>query len=328
MNDATLMLQVEARKKSGAVAALLNLFLPGAGYMYCGRWFLGVVAFFFTAALLIFSLGFAIVGVVLMLVIDGFLCAGRFNAALIEQALRDGQVAAKGGATATDASAPVGREAPVRSPPLELTVAASVGSAEQSPPVVEPAPASEPLSSVPKRYNAFALAAVGLLVLGVGVGAGVAIVYPGVRDQMQGLFARAVRPQQPLPAAEAAAVAPSILAPLASVTLVPVPSPSGLIENSEPAASVVGAEKSESGERNLDLIESSVTSSDNSSTRLRALPGTDAAVVMVLAPDTPVWVRNEAYSPEQWAQVRLAKDGPYVGWIRNDRLRDFRSEKQ
>jgi hypothetical protein len=89
MNDAELLLLVESRKKSGGIAALLNLFLPGAGYIYCGRWLLGIFAFFFVIAMLIFSLGFAAIGIVLMLVIDGFLCAGRYNRNLINSVLKE-----------------------------------------------------------------------------------------------------------------------------------------------------------------------------------------------------------------------------------------------
>ncbi len=89
MSDAELLLSVESRKKSGAIAALLNLFLPGAGYIYCGRWILGVIAFFFVIAMYIVSLGYAAIGITLMLVIDGFLCAGRYNKNLINQILKE-----------------------------------------------------------------------------------------------------------------------------------------------------------------------------------------------------------------------------------------------
>lgn len=89
MSDAELLLLVESRKKSGGIAALLNLFLPGAGYMYCGRWFLGIVAFFFVVALFIFSLGSAAVCLILVLIIDGFLCAGRYNKNLITAILKE-----------------------------------------------------------------------------------------------------------------------------------------------------------------------------------------------------------------------------------------------
>lgn len=89
MSDTALLLKVEAGKKSGWLAAILNLFLPGAGYAYCGRWFLGIIAFFFVIAMFVFSLGYAAGGIVLILVIDGFLCAGRYNKQLILKVLAD-----------------------------------------------------------------------------------------------------------------------------------------------------------------------------------------------------------------------------------------------
>jgi len=99
MSDAELLLLVESRKKSGLIAALLNLFLPGAGYMYCGRWFLGIVAFFMVVAMFIVSFGFAAVGIVLILVIDGFLCASRYNKNLITQILKERAGLQKGATT-------------------------------------------------------------------------------------------------------------------------------------------------------------------------------------------------------------------------------------
>jgi hypothetical protein len=93
MTDAELMLTVESKKKSGIVAALLNLFLPGAGYAYCGRWILGIFAFCFVAALLVFSLGFAAIGLGVMLFVDGFLAAGRYNKNMIERVLADRRAA-------------------------------------------------------------------------------------------------------------------------------------------------------------------------------------------------------------------------------------------
>lgn len=89
MSEAELLLLVESRKKSGAIAALLNLFLPGAGYMYCGRWFLGIIAFFFVVALFVASFGLAAIGIVLMLIIDGFLCAGRYNKNLVTNIIKE-----------------------------------------------------------------------------------------------------------------------------------------------------------------------------------------------------------------------------------------------
>ena len=89
MTDAALLLRVEAQKKSGWIAALLNLVIPGAGYFYCGRWFLGVIAFFFVIAMLAVSLGYAAIALVLMLVVDGFLCASRYNKVLVLKVLAE-----------------------------------------------------------------------------------------------------------------------------------------------------------------------------------------------------------------------------------------------
>lgn len=96
MSDAELLLTVESRKKSGLIAALLNLFLPGAGYIYCGRWFLGIFAFFFVIAMFVVSLGFAAGFIILMLVIDGFLCAGRYNNDLLKKVLEERAKTASG----------------------------------------------------------------------------------------------------------------------------------------------------------------------------------------------------------------------------------------
>ena len=95
MSDATLLLQVEARKKSGWLAALLNLVIPGAGYTYCGRWFLGIIAFFFVIAMFVVSLGYAAVGLVFLLIVDGFLCAGRYNKNLILKVIAEEEAKGK-----------------------------------------------------------------------------------------------------------------------------------------------------------------------------------------------------------------------------------------
>lgn len=94
MSDATLLLRVEAQKKSGWVAALLNLFLPGAGYIYCGRWILGFIAFVFTVFVAIMTLGVGWFPMALLLIIDGFLCAGRYNKRLITKVLAEGEAKA------------------------------------------------------------------------------------------------------------------------------------------------------------------------------------------------------------------------------------------
>ena len=95
MSDATLLLQVEARKKSGWLAALLNLVIPGAGYAYCGRWILGIIAFFFVIAMFVVSLGYAAAGIILLLIVDGFLCAGRYNKNLILKVIAEEEAKGK-----------------------------------------------------------------------------------------------------------------------------------------------------------------------------------------------------------------------------------------
>lgn len=96
MSDVELLLLVESRKKSGWLAAFLNLFLPGAGYIYCGRWLLGIVAFFLIVFMFVVSLGYAAVGIILVLIIDGFLCAGRYNKNLITQIIKERAALQKG----------------------------------------------------------------------------------------------------------------------------------------------------------------------------------------------------------------------------------------
>lgn len=97
MTDAELLLLVESRKKSGAVAALLNLVLPGAGYMYCGRWILGIFAFLIVVLLFLVSLGYFAGFLAIMLILDGFLCAGRYNRKLIENVLAERAAARSSG---------------------------------------------------------------------------------------------------------------------------------------------------------------------------------------------------------------------------------------
>ena len=88
-------LELEAKKKSGWIAALLNLVLPGAGYMYCGRIILGIFVLLVGVFLIVGS--FTIPGVgafygsfVLIMIVDGFLCAGRYNKKAITAAIAQG----------------------------------------------------------------------------------------------------------------------------------------------------------------------------------------------------------------------------------------------
>ena len=82
------LLLLETKKKSQIVAALLNLLLPGAGYAYCGRWLLGLIAFLFVAAIAVLSFGLAVAPLILLLIIDGYLAAGRYNNKLIQSLIK------------------------------------------------------------------------------------------------------------------------------------------------------------------------------------------------------------------------------------------------
>ena len=94
MTEAEMLLTVESRKKSGAVAALLNLVLPGAGYMYCGRWILGMVAFVFVVAMALVSFGTMAIPLWIVLIVDGLLCANRYNKKIIQDVLNQAKSSA------------------------------------------------------------------------------------------------------------------------------------------------------------------------------------------------------------------------------------------
>jgi hypothetical protein len=61
--------------------------VPGAGYFYCVRYVLGTFVFFFIVGLWVVTLGVAAFFTWLPLAIDGFLCAGRYNRALIDRTI-------------------------------------------------------------------------------------------------------------------------------------------------------------------------------------------------------------------------------------------------
>ena len=79
------MLIYESQKKNGAIGAFLNWLVPGVGYFYCGSVIGGVIAIILGIAL--WALAFVTLGIgtpllalfYLVVIIDGFLCAGRFN---------------------------------------------------------------------------------------------------------------------------------------------------------------------------------------------------------------------------------------------------------
>jgi hypothetical protein len=96
--DGELTLLLESRRKSGWVAAILNIVLPGAGYFYCGRWVLGLLAICYAGACILLSFVGQLVSLgifemiypslVLMFVVDGFICAHKHNKEVVEQVLR------------------------------------------------------------------------------------------------------------------------------------------------------------------------------------------------------------------------------------------------
>ena len=92
MSDATLLLRVQASKKSGWLAAILNLVLPGAGYMYCGRWILGLIVLAFAIAIAVATGGLGSIPFMIILFVDGFLAAGRYNKKLINSILAEDQI--------------------------------------------------------------------------------------------------------------------------------------------------------------------------------------------------------------------------------------------
>ena len=69
---------LEKKKKSGLLAAGLNIILPGAGYIYCGRTILGIGAFILVLLIFLYY-PYISIGIWIILIIDGFLCAERYN---------------------------------------------------------------------------------------------------------------------------------------------------------------------------------------------------------------------------------------------------------
>ena len=69
---------MKGKTKNGLLAAGLNILLPGLGYIYCGRIFLGLIVLPFVIGM-VFVMPPAAILIWIVLVIDGFLAAGRYN---------------------------------------------------------------------------------------------------------------------------------------------------------------------------------------------------------------------------------------------------------
>jgi len=82
MNDS--VKDLEKKRKNALLAAGLNVVLPGVGYIYCGRVILGIGAFFF-AGLIFLIYPYGAILIWLVVIIDGFLCADRYNKKLEEE---------------------------------------------------------------------------------------------------------------------------------------------------------------------------------------------------------------------------------------------------
>jgi len=91
-------LQFDSQKKSGWLAAFLNLIFPGAGYAYCGRWVLGAIVFLLFVAITTGDLEqwlpypITSIGFLPIVFIDGFLAAGRYNKDLMTRILNGEQL--------------------------------------------------------------------------------------------------------------------------------------------------------------------------------------------------------------------------------------------
>lgn len=80
--------KMKRKRKSGLLAAVLNLFLPGLGYMYCGRILLGIFVGIILLPIEILLMGeipLAVVPIWIIMFIDGFLASGRYNKKLEEK---------------------------------------------------------------------------------------------------------------------------------------------------------------------------------------------------------------------------------------------------
>lgn len=96
-DSAEKLLLFGAQKKSGWLAAFINLVFPGAGYAYCDRWGLGVFVFVLYMAIIVVGskgLGLGLitpVGLMPITFLDGFLVAAQYNKTLMDNIIAGGQ---------------------------------------------------------------------------------------------------------------------------------------------------------------------------------------------------------------------------------------------
>jgi len=88
MDNVQTQLYYDTHKKSGWFAAILNMIIPGAGYMYCGNILLGILVLILFIVISIVTLGYGSVVIYAIIFIDGFLGASRFNKKLVKKIMK------------------------------------------------------------------------------------------------------------------------------------------------------------------------------------------------------------------------------------------------
>lgn len=90
-NTSEQLLIASTMKKSEGVACVLNFFVPGVGYAYCGRVFLGIFVFLLVTVFSISTMGLLLPVFMIVCAIDGVLSVRRYNKQLIQRAI-DGEL--------------------------------------------------------------------------------------------------------------------------------------------------------------------------------------------------------------------------------------------
>lgn len=76
-------------KKSLAHAIGINLLIAGSGYIYMGRWVLGIFAFIFFCALATAQMYWAILVLLLVMTVDMYVFHKKHSAEVLENATKD-----------------------------------------------------------------------------------------------------------------------------------------------------------------------------------------------------------------------------------------------
>lgn len=79
------LVQHELTKKSELLTMVLNVIIPGFGYIYCGRYFLGIFCFILFILALVATLGIGCLVLIPIYIIDGVLVAKQYNKDLLSK---------------------------------------------------------------------------------------------------------------------------------------------------------------------------------------------------------------------------------------------------